>query len=135
MATMDQITPRDPLAPLAEPPAPALGNGDAADEDPEILQEAALPGEKGQRARPRIREFEAIVEEAIRETPDSTTLVFFTGGERMEYQAGQFLTIRPHQFPALDRFVKFFQDVKGKPEPARAYSICSAPHDRRPAVT
>src|SRR5260370_36722335 len=89
MATMDQITPRDPLAPLAEPPAPALGNGDAADEDPEILQEAALPGEKGQRARPRIREFEAIVEEAIREPPDSTTLDFFTGRHRIEHPAGQ----------------------------------------------
>jgi len=48
---------------------------------------------------------------------------------------GQFLTIRPHQFPALDRFVKFFEDVKGKREPARAYSMCSAPHDRRVAVT
>jgi len=66
-------------------------------------------------------------QEAIRETADTTTLVFFTGSERMEYEAGQFLTIRPHQFPALDRFVKFFEDVKGKREPARAYSMCSAP--------
>ncbi len=97
------------------------------------LLEAAVTQRGG--ARPRIREFEAIVEEAVRETPDSTTLVFFTGSERLEYEAGQFLTIRPHQFPALDRFVKFFEDQKGKREPARAYSMCSAPHERRLAVT
>jgi 3-ketosteroid 9alpha-monooxygenase subunit B len=97
------------------------------------LLEAAATQRGG--TRPRIREFEAIVEEAVRETPDSTTLVFFTGSERLEYEAGQFLTIRPHQFPALDRFVKFFEDQKGKREPARAYSMCSAPHERRLAVT
>jgi len=106
----------------------------AEDEDAE-LTEAPAAQPRGRAVRPRIREFEAIVEEAIRETPDTTTLVFFTGSERMEYEAGQFLTIRPHQFPALDRFVKFFEDVKGKREPARAYSMCSAPHDRRLAVT
>jgi ferredoxin-NADP reductase len=106
----------------------------AADEE-DLLENAAAPAGPGRAARPRIREFEAIVEEAVRETPDTTTLVFFTGSERMEYLAGQFLTIRPHQFPALDRFVKFFEDVKGKREPARAYSMCSAPHDRRLAVT
>lgn len=108
----------------------------ASDSDDDLLAAAAAqrPGAAAG-GRPRIREFEAIVEEAIRETPDSTTLVFFTGSERLEYEAGQFLTIRPHQFPALDRFVKFFEDVKGKREPARAYSMCSAPHERRLAVT
>ena len=108
---------------------------DAPDEDTAMIEAAPGPARAGKAARPRIREFEAIVEEAIRETPDTTTLVFFTGSERMEYEAGQFLTIRPHQFPALDRFVKFFEDVKGKREPARAYSMCSAPHDRRLAIT
>jgi 3-ketosteroid 9alpha-monooxygenase subunit B len=103
-----------------------------ASADDDLL--AAAGAQRGG-ARPRIREFEAIVEGAVRETPDSTTLVFFTGSERLEYEAGQFLTIRPHQFPALDRFVKFFEDQKGKREPARAYSMCSAPHERRLAVT
>jgi 3-ketosteroid 9alpha-monooxygenase subunit B len=103
---------------------------DVEDEELEISAPGAAAGR-----RPRIREFEAIVEEAIRETPDTTTLVFFTGSDRMEYEAGQFLTIRPHQFTALDRFVKYFEDLKGKREPARAYSMCSAPHDRRLAVT
>ncbi len=96
---------------------------------------AEIEAAGGSGKRPRIKEFEAIVEEAVRETADSTTLFFFTGGEQLEYQAGQFLTIRPHQFPALERFVKYFEDVKGKREPARAYSMYSAPHERRLAVT
>ncbi len=118
-----------------ETPATSETPEDTVPDDELLLAAAAAPARPGRVARPRIREFEAIVEEAIRETPDTTTLVFFTGSDRMEYEAGQFLTIRPHQFPALDRFVKFFEDVKGKREPARAYSMCSAPHDRRVAVT
>jgi 3-ketosteroid 9alpha-monooxygenase subunit B len=139
MATIDpQVPAAGPGATL--PPADSAAGElaeapDALDADTGLLEAAPGPARPGKAARPRIREFEAIVEEAIRETPDTTTLVFFTGGERMEYEAGQFLTIRPHQFPALDRFVKFFEDVKGKREPARAYSMCSAPHDRRLAIT
>lgn len=114
---------------------PLEDSADLLESEPDLAAAVATAPRRAGEARPRIREFEAIVEEAIRETADSTTLVFFTGSERMEYQAGQFLTIRPHQFPALDRFVKFFEDQKGKREPARAYSMCSAPHDRRVAVT
>jgi 3-ketosteroid 9alpha-monooxygenase subunit B len=145
MATMDPLpgVAQNPAAPdlvaTAKAAAASAAAGGAAAEaaadEEDLLESADAQAGPGRAARPRIREFEAIVEEAIRETPDTTTLVFFTGSERMEYQAGQFLTIRPHQFPALDRFVKFFEDVKGKREPARAYSMCSAPHDRRLAVT
>jgi 3-ketosteroid 9alpha-monooxygenase subunit B len=85
--------------------------------------------------RPRIKELEVMVAEVIRETPDSATVVLFTGNDRLEYQPGHFLTIRPQQFPSLDRFCKFFEDVKGRKEPARAYSLCSAPHERQLAVT
>ena len=31
------------------------------------------------------------------------TLVLFTGNDRLDYKAGHFLTIDPHQFEALDR--------------------------------
>jgi 3-ketosteroid 9alpha-monooxygenase subunit B len=85
--------------------------------------------------RQRIREFEVMVAEVIRETPDTATLVLFTGNDRLEYKAGQFLTIRPQQFPALERFCRYFEDVKGKREPGRAYSMCSAPHERQLAFT
>jgi len=85
--------------------------------------------------RPRIKELEVMVAEVIREAPDTATLVLFTGNDRLEYQPGHFLTIRPQQFWALDRFCKYFEDLKGRAEPARAYSLCSAPHERQLAVT
>jgi 3-ketosteroid 9alpha-monooxygenase subunit B len=85
--------------------------------------------------RPRIKELEVMVAEVIREAPDTSTLVLFTGNDRLEYQPGHFLTIKPQQFPALERFCKYFEDLKGKREPARAYSLCSAPHERQLAVT
>ncbi len=76
-----------------------------------------------------------MVADVIVETPDTTTLVLFTGNDRLEYKAGHFLTIDPHQFEALERFIAFLEDLKGKKEPPRAYSMSSAPHERYLAVT
>jgi 3-ketosteroid 9alpha-monooxygenase subunit B len=85
--------------------------------------------------RRRIKELEAMVAEVIRETPDTTTLVLFTGNERLDYEAGHFLTVDPHQFQSLERFIAFLEDLKGKKEPPRAYSMSSAPHERYIAIT
>lgn len=85
--------------------------------------------------RKRIKEMEVMVADAIVETPDTTTLVLFTGNDRLDYKAGHFLTIDPHQFESLRRFTAFFEDLKKKKEPPRAYSMCSAPHERHLAVT
>jgi len=76
-----------------------------------------------------------MVADVLVETPDTSTLVFFTGNDHLEYSAGHFLTIDPHQFEALERFTAFLEDLKGKREPPRAYSMCSAPHERYLAVT
>lgn len=76
-----------------------------------------------------------MVADVIVETPDTSTLVLFTGNDRLDYKAGHFLTIDPHQFEALDRFTAFLEHLKGKAEPPRAYSMCSAPHERYLAVT
>ena len=76
-----------------------------------------------------------MVADVTEETPDTSTLVLFTGNDRLDYKAGHFLTIDPHQFEALDRFTAFLEDLKGKSEPPRAYSMCSAPHERYLAVT
>ena len=76
-----------------------------------------------------------MVADVVVETPDTSTLVFFTGNDRLEYKAGHFLTIDPHQFEALERFTAFLEDLKGKKELPRAYSMCSAPHERYLAVT
>jgi len=83
----------------------------------------------------RIKEMEVMVADVIVETPDTTTLVLFTGNDRLEYLAGHFLTIDPHQFEALERFISFLEDLKGRREPPRAYSMSSAPHERYLAVT
>jgi len=76
-----------------------------------------------------------MVADVVVETPDTSTLVFFTGNDHLEYSAGHFLTIDPHQFEALERFTAFLEDLKGKKELPRAYSMCSAPHERYLAVT
>jgi ferredoxin-NADP reductase len=83
----------------------------------------------------RIKEMEVMVADVIIETPDTTTLVLFTGNDRLEYLAGHFLTIDPHQFESLERFTAFLEDLKGRREPPRAYSMSSAPHERYLAVT
>lgn len=85
--------------------------------------------------RKRIREIEVMVADIVVETHDTTSIVFFTGNDRLEYEAGHFLTIDPHQFKALDRFTRYLEDMKGKKEPPRAYSMCSAPHEKYLAVT
>jgi hypothetical protein len=68
-------------------------------------------------------------------SPPHQALVFFTGNDRLDYKAGHFLTIDPHQFEALDRFTSFLEHLKGKPEPPRAYSMCASPHERYLAVS
>jgi len=61
--------------------------------------------------------------------------VLFTGNDRLEYQPGHFLTVDPHQFESLQRFTAFLEDLKGKKEPPRAYSMSSAPHEKQLAFT
>jgi ferredoxin-NADP reductase len=95
---------------------------------PETLRSEPSP-------RKRIKEMEAMVAEVVVETPDTVTLVLFTGNDRLDYKAGHFLTIDPHQFDALERFTAFLEDLKGKREPPRAYSMASAPHERYLAIT
>jgi 3-ketosteroid 9alpha-monooxygenase subunit B len=85
--------------------------------------------------RRRIKELEVMVAEAVYETPDTTTLVLFTGNDRLDYKPGHFLTIDPHQFESLERFTAFLEDLKGRREPPRAYSMASAPHEKYLAVT
>jgi ferredoxin-NADP reductase len=85
--------------------------------------------------RRRIKELEVMVAEVVQETHDTVTLVLFTGNDHLEYKAGHFLTIDPHQFPALERFIAYFEDQKGRKEPPRAYSMSSSPQEKRLAIT
>src|SRR5206468_7590089 len=97
---------------------------------------AAVPRAPAASAAPRrMKELEVMVADVIVEAPDTTTLVLFTGNDRLDYSAGHFLTIDPHQFDALERFTAFLEDLKGRKELPRAYSMSSAPHERYLAVT
>ena len=83
----------------------------------------------------KILEREVIVVDAVRETKDSTTLYLSEGDNQPEYKAGQFLTVDPHQFPALERWCLYLEKEKGRKEPVRAYSLASAPHEEYVSFT
>lgn len=93
------------------------------------------PEHQGSGTRRKIKELEVMVSEVVRETADTTTLKLFTGNEQLEYRPGHFLTIDPHQFPALHRWTQYLEDMKGRKELSRAYSIASSPHEKRLAIT
>ncbi len=86
-------------------------------------------------ARKKIKELEAMVADVVVETHDTATVVLFTGNERLDYEPGHFLTIDPHQFEGLERFIAYFEDLKGRREPPRAYSMSSSPLERYVAFT
>ena len=103
----------------------------------DVSSRDSLAPEVKQVTQPRrqIRQLEVKVVKATRETPDTTTLVFSTGKDLLEYLPGHFLTIDPHQFRAFERFTDYLEDQKGRKEPPRAYSMSSAPHEGRLAIT
>jgi ferredoxin-NADP reductase len=76
-----------------------------------------------------LKDTEVTVERVIAEAPDTRTLVLSLGSESLNYEPGFFLTIDPHQFSALSRFIDYFEDLKHRTESPRAYSISSAPHE------
>jgi 3-ketosteroid 9alpha-monooxygenase subunit B len=108
-------------APAVPPPVPAETRGGPSPRPPP--------------SRKKIKELEAMVADVIVETHDAATIVLFTGNERLEYEPGHFLTIDPHQFEGLERFIAYFEEQKGRREPPRAYSMSSAPLEKYLAVT
>jgi ferredoxin-NADP reductase len=83
----------------------------------------------------RPREYEVTVAEVRRESHDTVTLFLDFGPEAPTYRAGQFVNLDPHQFRAVSRLATFLQEKKGRKEMARSYSIASAPHEPRLALT
>ncbi|MFQ5640354.1 MAG: oxidoreductase [bacterium] len=86
-------------------------------------------------SRQKIKKMEVMVADVITEAPDTVTLVLFTGNDSLSYAPGHFLTISPQQFPALRRWVDYLEDLKGKKEPPRAYSMSSSPDEKHLAIT
>jgi ferredoxin-NADP reductase len=85
--------------------------------------------------REKIKELEVMIADVIHETPDTATLILFTGNDKLNYEPGHFLTISPQQFPELERWINYLEDLKGKKEPPRAYSLTSSPDEKYLAIT
>jgi len=85
--------------------------------------------------RSRVRKLEVMVAEVEVETHDTVTLHMFGGNDAFDYRAGQFCSIDPRQFPALERWVRYLEQTKGRREPPRAYSMASAPHEKYLSIT
>jgi ferredoxin-NADP reductase len=80
-----------------------------------------------------IRKYEAVIVDVVRRTHDASSVYFFIG-DTPAYKAGQFLSIDPHQFPELKRWIDYMELVKGKKEPIRSYSLQSAPGEKCMAI-
>lgn len=78
--------------------------------------------------------FDAVVLESVVETSDTRTLVLDVGSA-FSYRAGQYISIDPHQFAGLRNIVAYLEQLKGRREAPRHYSLSSAPHERHLAVT
>lgn len=108
----------------------------AAETATETKPAAKAPPKKAK--KPAIRMWDVEVVEVVWETHDTVTLYLAKAeddGEPWEYKAGQFCTVRPHELPALAELVAYFEEVKGKREPARAYSLATAPHEPHVGIT
>ena len=98
----------------------------------------AAEDSQGVKERPvqrRVQEIEVSVAQVKQETPDTTTLFLKADDGPMEYTAGHFLTIDPHQFGQLEHFIAYLEGLKGQREKPRAYSLASAPHEPYVAIT
>lgn len=100
---------------------------------PTVKQAASIPLPAAPKKKPaagkKLRPITGMVVRCIQETYDTWTLDIFVGVGNKAYIAGQFISIDPHQFPELSELTAFLEDKKGKKEPIRAYSLCSAPHE------
>lgn len=91
--------------------------------------------EKKTKKSKKIKKLEVMVSEVIRETSDTVTLNLFAGNESLDYKPGHFCTIDPHQFDGVKRWCSYLEQVKGKKEKPRAYSLASSPHEKYLSVT
>jgi hypothetical protein len=76
-----------------------------------------------------------MVADVIGEAQDTTTRLLFTGNYRREYSPDIFSPSIPISSKRSRRFPSFLEDLQGKREPARAYSMSSSSHERYLAVT
>jgi 3-ketosteroid 9alpha-monooxygenase subunit B len=114
-----------PPPPMAAPPPPMAA---PLPPSPGVAASAPAPAAAAVPMR-TIRKMDAVVVDCVRRTHDSTSIYFFVG-DTGPYKAGQFISIDPHQFPELARWVAHLELLKGKKEPIRSYSMQSAPGEK-----
>jgi ferredoxin-NADP reductase len=85
--------------------------------------------------RQRIKHIPVVVADVVQETADTVTLLLDAGDDPRDYKAGQYVSVDPHQFPAIKGYAAFLEDNKGRKEPPRAYSRVSTPDERYLAIT
>lgn len=76
-----------------------------------------------------------VVVDVVQRTSDTATLYIFVGDNERDYKAGQFVSIKPQQFPELARFVQFLEYKKGRKEGIRSYSLSSIPAEKTISIT
>lgn len=83
----------------------------------------------------RIAHIPVTVADIVQETADTVTLLLDAGDYPRSYKAGQYVSIDPHQFPAIAGYAAFLEEGKGRKEPPRAYSMVSTPDEPYLAIT
>ena len=82
-----------------------------------------------------LRNITGKVVDCSQETADTWTLHIDVAAADRQYEAGQFISIDPHQFSVLDNWIAYLQHCKGRREQVRAYSMASAPHEPYVSIT
>lgn len=83
----------------------------------------------------RSRVFDTVVKDIVWETSDTVTLLLDAGDYPRDYKAGQYVSIDPKQFRELHQQIAYFEHVKKRREPLRAYSLASTPDEPYLAIT
>jgi ferredoxin-NADP reductase len=89
----------------------------------------------GARESARQTVYDTVVMESVVETDDTRTLWLDAGPGPLQWRAGQYVSIDPHQFPGLRSFVGYLEHRKGRREAPRAYSMSSSPHEPHLGIT
>jgi 3-ketosteroid 9alpha-monooxygenase subunit B len=83
----------------------------------------------------RIHHIPVTVADVVQETADTVTLLLDAGDFPRDYKAGQYVSVDPHQFRAIAGYTALFEELKGRKEPPRAYSMCSSPDEPYLGIT
>lgn len=124
------------MAAIPPPPPPGTPPPAAATGSAQVAAVPAAPAESSAASnKKKIRDMQGYVVDVVRRTHDTSTLYIFLGEDQLDYRAGQFVSVDPHQFDELKRWVDYYEHEKGKREVVRAYSMSSIPSEKTISIT